>query len=89
MIKRHAEQVWARLDELYANGTTTISGGELYHWYDVQKSKKAPWRDIKTRWAELLEEKGDDYIDPIVAETRGGYSFFFSRNPNKLSDLAK
>lgn len=89
MHKRHADQVWVRLDELYANGTTSISSGELYHWYDVQKIKKTPWRDIKARWAELLEEKNEVYADPQVAETKGGYSFFFSTNPSTLSKFAE
>ncbi len=88
MQKRHADQVWDRLDQLYANGTTSISYGELYHWYDVQKIKKTPWRDIQTRWAELLDEKGEKYTDPQIAETWGGYSFFFSTNPSTLSKFA-
>ena len=89
MIKRHSAQIWQRLDELYSNGTTYISFGELYHWYDVQKIKKTPWRDIKARWEELLEEKDEEYLDPIVSQTQGGVSLFFSANPDKLSDLAR
>lgn len=88
MQKRHADQVMSRLDELYANGTTSISYGELYHWYEVQKIKKTPWRDIKARWAELLDEKDEPYTDPQIAETKGGYSFFFSTNPKTLSVFA-
>ena len=89
IIKRHSEQIWQRLDELYANGATYISFGEMYHWYQVQKIKKAPWRDIKERWEQLLEEKEEDYQDPVVAETGGGVTLFFSRNPDKLSKLAE
>jgi len=89
MLKRHAEQVWKRLDELYANGTTSVSWGELYHWYGVKKIKKTPWRDMKARWAELLEEKGELYKDPMVSETKGGVSFFFSEDPSTLSSLAE
>ena len=88
MLKRHAEQLWARLDELYANGTTFISYGELYHWYDIQRIAKAPWRDIEARWQELLEEKKEKYVDPQIAEVPGGISFFFSKKPSKLSALA-
>lgn len=88
MQKRHTDQLWARLDQLYANGTTFISWGELYHWYNVQRIAKAPWRDIEARWQELLEEKGEEYSDPQVAEVPGGISFFFSRNPGQLSKLA-
>ena len=89
MLKRHVEQLWTRLDELYANGTTFISYAELYHWYNVQRIAKAPWRDIKSRWEDLLEEKGEKYADPQIAEVAGGISFFFCRKPGTLSKLAK
>jgi hypothetical protein len=88
MIKRHVEQLWTRLDELYANGTTFISYGEIYHWYNIQRIAKAPWRDMQSRWQDLLEEKGEKYSDPQIAEVPGGISFFFSRNPGQLSKLA-
>jgi hypothetical protein len=89
MTKRHQDQLWARLDQLYANGTTFISHGELYHWYDIQRIAKAPWRDIQAKWESLLEEKGQKYIDPRVAEVHGGVSFFFSPKPGLLSKLAE
>ncbi|WP_036244283.1 hypothetical protein [Methylobacter tundripaludum] len=88
MLKRHVEQLWTRLDELYSNGTTFISYGELYHWYDVKRINKTPWRDIKARWEDLLEEKGEKYADPQIAEVPGGISFFFCRKPGTLSELA-
>jgi hypothetical protein len=88
MLKRHEDQLWARLDELYANGTTYISWNELYHWYNIQRIAKAPWRDIKARWVQVLEEKDEKYIDPLIAEVHGGISFFFSRKPGQLSKLA-
>lgn len=88
MLKRHVDQVWERLDQLYANGTTFISWGELYHWYDIQRIAKAPWRDIQAKWEELLEQKGEEYLDPQIAEVPGGISFFFSRKPGRLSKLA-
>ena len=49
MLKRHVDQVWTRLDELYANGTTFISWGEIYHWYEVERISKTPWRDVKAK----------------------------------------
>jgi hypothetical protein len=88
MLKRHDSQLWARLDELYANGITFISFGEVYHWYNIQRLAKAPWRDLKARWEELLDEKGEGYIDVQVAQVGGGYSFFYSKNPGQLSKLA-
>ncbi len=89
MLQRHEQQLWVRLDELYANGTTFISYNELYHWYDIRRIAKKPWRDIKLRWGELLEEKQEKYADPQVAEVPGGVSFFFCRKPGTLSHLAK
>jgi len=89
MLKRHVEQVWTRLDELYANGTTFMSWGEIYHWYKVERISKTPWRDIKARWDELLEEKGEEPSDPYVAQVGGGISLFFARKPSRLSSLAK
>ncbi|HEY2345141.1 MAG TPA: hypothetical protein VGH80_04575 [Xanthomonadaceae bacterium] len=88
MLKRHVDQVWARLDDLYANGTTFISWGEIYHWYNVERINKTPWRDLKARWDELLEEKNGPKGDPLVARVDGGVAFFFSREPEKLKDLA-
>lgn len=88
MTKRHEDQIWARLDELYANGTTFISWGELYHWYNLQRIAKAPYRDIHARWQTLLEEKGEKYKDPDIAQVRGGIAFFFTTKPEKLSALA-
>jgi hypothetical protein len=88
-LKRHEDQIWARLDQLYANGTTYISFGELYHWYDIQRIAKAPWRDLKARWEQLLEEKEEKYFDPQIAEVHGGIAFFFAKKPGYLSKLAE
>jgi len=86
---RHEQQLWMRLDELFAKGTTTVSWGEIYHWYGVEKIRKAPWRDIQARWKELLEEKGLSYVDPLVAQTGGGFSMFYASPPQSLRDLAE
>jgi hypothetical protein len=89
MIKRHEEQLWARLDQLYANGTVFISWGEIYHWYNISRIAKAPWRDMKARWEQLLEEKNEKYVDPQIAQIpSAGIAFFFSKEPGRLSVLA-
>jgi hypothetical protein len=52
MLKRHEDQIWGRLDQLYANGTTFISWGELYHWYNIEEkgqSKGDPQVSIEGR----------------------------------------
>jgi len=36
----------------------------------------------------LLEQKGEKYLDPQIAEVPGGISFFFARKPGQLSKLA-
>ncbi len=87
MLKRHEDQLWARLDALYANGTTFIGWNELYHWYGIQRIAKAPWRDIKARWEQLLEEKEEEYSDPQVASLHGGVAFFFAHEPATLSKM--
>jgi predicted P-loop ATPase len=90
MNKRHEDQLWARLDQLYANGTTFITLGEMYHWYNADRIAKTPWRDIKRRWEELLEEKGQkSSFYPKVADLRGGYAFFYATDPKDLREWAE
>jgi len=88
MMKRHVDQVWARLDELYVKGTTFIGWGELYHWYGIERISKAPWRDLNAKWEQLLDEKDEKYFDPQTAEVGGGIAFFYSKKPGHLSKLA-
>ncbi|HEY2840382.1 MAG TPA: hypothetical protein VGJ26_14595 [Pirellulales bacterium] len=91
MLKRHVDQVWSRLDQLYATGTTVITRGEIYNWFAIQRISKTPWRDLRERWQELLDEKGVQYTDPLIAEVDNGasFAFFFSPKPDKLSKLAE
>ncbi|MGQ0801589.1 MAG: hypothetical protein ACT4NL_15940 [Pseudomarimonas sp.] len=37
----------------------------------------------------LLQERGEEYLDPKVAETSSGVSFFYAKKPGSLSALAK
>ena len=62
MLKRHEGQLWERLDQLYANGTTFISWGELYHWYKLQRIAKTPWRDIQARYAYVTHDFRSAYL---------------------------
>jgi hypothetical protein len=88
MIKRHQDQLMARLDQLYANGTTFMSWGEIYHWYGIQRIAKTPWRDIQNRWHGLLDEKDEKHSDLQIIEIPGGITFFFPRQPDRLSQRA-
>jgi hypothetical protein len=87
MLKRHEDQVWARLDALYANGTTFITWNELYHWYNVERISKTPWRDLKARWDALLEERNESPGDPHVASLTSGIAMFFARDAKKLGAM--
>lgn len=89
MIKRHSDQIWARLDQLYSGGITFISWGELYHWYDIERISKHPYRDLKSRWEQLLDEKDKPFSDPKIAKMDGGIALFFATNPETLSEISK
>lgn len=72
MLRRHVDQLMTRLDELYIEGVTYISWGEVYHWYGIERITKKIWGDIDERWETLLEEKDEDYVAVQVAEVREG-----------------
>jgi len=70
------------------NGTTSISYDQLYHWYNAQRITKTSWRDIQSRWEELLEEKSEESEDPQIVETASGITFFFIKDTINLSEKA-
>ena len=53
MLKRHDSQLWVGWTSSTQNGITFISFGEVYHWYNIRRLAKAPWRDLKARLEEL------------------------------------
>lgn len=87
MLKRHEDQLWARLDQLYVNGVTFIGWDEIYHWYNVTRISKTPWRDIKMRWEQLLEEKEYEYVELQISIRSGGVAFFYPYDLKTFSDL--
>ncbi|MBS7350139.1 MAG: hypothetical protein KIG95_08315 [Comamonas sp.] len=89
MNKRHQEQLLSRLDDLFTKGVTFIAWPEIYYWYSIERIAKAPWRDIKSKWADVLEEAGEKYQDPYVAETTAGVALFYSSKPKKLGQLTE
>lgn len=90
MLKRHSDQLWSRLDNLYTTGSTCITLAELRHWYGAQRINKTPWRDIKERWIELLEEKtGENHAELQIAMFDSGYIFFFSKESWTLTELSE
>ena len=55
MIKRHEEQILNRFDELYVNGCTQFTRGELRLWYGLTKVTKTIYADLYNRWTTMLE----------------------------------
>lgn len=86
MQKRHADQLLNRLDQLYTHGNTFISWAELYYWYGIERLTKGPWKDIQSHWAEILDDRNEKYLDPLVSEKQGGLLFFFEPTAKPLSD---
>ena len=88
MLKRHhADQLMAKLDQLYRYGATFISWGDIYYWYNIDRISKKPWRDIETRWQELLDDHNEDYVSPLVKELNSGISLFcFIENSKSLDE---
>lgn len=56
MIRRHEEQILNRFDELYVNGCTQFTRGELMLWYGLTKVTKTIYADLYDRWATMLED---------------------------------
>lgn len=89
MNRRHEDQLLVRLDELLIKGTTFITWGEIYHWYRIERIAKHPWRDMKRRWDELLEERGISLSDPQVASLDAGIAMFFPGDPKRMKKLGE
>jgi hypothetical protein len=67
--RHHEAQLQGRLDELYLTGHCFISWNELYHWFNLDKIAKTPYRKINEMWQELCERHG---IKPPELNTRDG-----------------
>ena len=88
MERRHEDQLYTRLDQLYLNGIAFITWDELRLWYQMDRLSKTPFRDLKNRWHELLESKREDAIDPQVASLDRGMAMFFVRDPKRVVKLS-
>jgi hypothetical protein len=91
MQKRHEDQLASRLDELFITGVTSISWAELYYWYNVDKIRKAPYRDILDKWERILEERGvDDAAEVQTVHLDDRVSFYYANGASiSLNELAK
>ncbi|VVE71635.1 hypothetical protein PCA31118_03930 [Pandoraea captiosa] len=93
MEKHHEAQLNQALDDLYLVGHVSIRWDYFYHWYNIDRLAKAPWRDIETRWAELCEAKGFKKPVGIVVVQKPHFAVFrrnllASEKEQTLSDLA-
>lgn len=67
--RHHEVQLQSRLDELYLTGHCFFTWNELYHWFNLDKIAKAPYRKINEMWGELCERHG---LAPVEIATRNG-----------------
>jgi hypothetical protein len=86
--RRHEDQLYSRLDQLFMNGIAFIGWDELRLWYNVDRLSKTPYRDLKRRWHELLESKGETAVDPQVASMNSGMAMLFVRDPKNVVKLS-
>ena len=54
MERRHEEALMARLEEAASQGCAHIATGELHQWYGVKKLAAGTWRDLASRWNEVV-----------------------------------
>ena len=67
MHRRHENELLSGLEKVSSQGWAFIEWWKLYLWYEVEKIRKEPYRDIKLKW----EEVGDGG-SLYVRETPGG-----------------
>lgn len=66
--KHHDIALKAKLDDLFLTGYCFLSWNELYHWFNITKIAKAPWREIAEQWNDLCERRD---IPPPAIRARG------------------
>lgn len=66
MLKRHAELLNARLEEVYVRGFSTVYWSELYYWYDVQRITKKIYQDIEDRYIGFFESEESLSVDTTL-----------------------
>jgi hypothetical protein len=79
--RHHEYQLQNRLDELYLTGHCHITWNELYHWFNLDKIAKAPYRKINEMWTELCERHGLAPVEITTRQSTGGVRLF--REPSE------
>jgi len=89
MIKRHQDQLLARLEQcVVTQGWCTIRQEELRHWYG-QKITKTVWRDIDEKLKEICEESGFDIkeFDFVIYQYDGNIMITNRNDFETINDL--
>ncbi|MGM4891451.1 hypothetical protein [Tardiphaga sp. 839_C3_N1_4] len=55
MLPRHSNELLKHLEDVVEYGCTTISKAKLIYWYGQQRLTVGIWRDIQSKWVEILE----------------------------------
>jgi hypothetical protein len=71
MLTRHLNELMARLDRVGDIGCAEIRHTELLHWYGQERTTVNIWRDIQTKWEEVLESYQEKDIPLLVGEGAG------------------
>jgi hypothetical protein len=53
MEDRHEHALMAALEEVQYRGWTHVESWKVYLWYNIDKVRKLPYRDLSRRWAAL------------------------------------
>ena len=75
MLNRHQDALMQRIDTAVHKGVSYLEWWELYSWYGMERISKAVWRDIKSRFDEIVENEGaelsiiDNYAGIILVRT--------------------
>lgn len=77
MLKRHADELSNRLDQVTIMGTAEIRKDELLLWFGLERLGKTVWRDISGQWADLVEDI--DECSLLVAERNGTFVFIWGQ----------
>ena len=89
MIKRHQDQLLARLEQcVITQGWCTIRHEELRHWYG-QKITKTVWRDIREKLKNLCDEAELEFkeFDLAIYQYDGNIMITDRNDLEALNDL--
>lgn len=79
MIGRHLNELLLRLESVTSLGYAHILKDELLRWYNQDRTSIGIWRDLQSKWEEILQDWDDDerHCPLLVGETDGGFTFIW------------